>query len=68
VGIVIRTELCDDRKRTDDLEEHLTAKRELASIVADHGKDFQFEGESGMKFDSTPGAIYLDVIGYGLYH
>lgn len=44
VGIVVRTEFCDDRKRADDLKEYLTAERELASIVTDHGEDFQLRG------------------------
>lgn len=49
VGIVTRTVLCADKKRTEVLEEHLTVERELASIVTDHGEDFQLEEGSEMK-------------------
>lgn len=46
---MIRTEFCDDKKRIDVPEVYLTAEREPASIITDHGKDFEFEEGSKMK-------------------
>lgn len=49
VGIVVRTEACDDKQRTDDLEGYLTTKRELTSIVADRRGEFLFGGVGKVK-------------------
>lgn len=61
MGIVAHTEACDDKQRTDDLEEYLTVERELANIVADRRVNFRFGGGwQGENLTQLP----VDVIEY----
>lgn len=55
---VALTEACDDTRRIEDLEKHLTVEREPASIVANRRVGFWFggtaQGVQGVKFNVTP--------------